>query len=810
VLIMSNPAVDGFEGPSEVRVAERLMAGRRRSPLARAIGLFPTEHPGEGKTALLLSANACLLMVCYYVLKTLREPLLLADGAAEHKSYAHAVIATVLLVIVPLYGTLYRRTDRRQLLRYVTLFFIANLLVFYALSRAGVDIGFAYYVWVGVFGVLMPAQLWAHAANIYKPESGQRLFPLIMVGAALGAIAGPKVASGLFATLGAGNLLVFAALMLAAALPLLDRTYPCGTLGADVPVPASVEPKRLLGGFSLVLRDRYLMLLAALAVLLNCVNSIGEYILSDFVKRDAAARTEAQPHLDAGELIIAFYGDFNFAVNALGLIFQLFLVARIVRWVGVQGALLVLPVIAFVGYGLIFFAPIFTVVYFIKVLENGTDYSVMNTARHSLYLPLSAAQKYEGKTTVDAFFWRLGDVVQAAIIYLGLHLLDLDLGQFALVNVVLAGAWLAIAVRLGNRYPVHPPRRIAVSRRVLILGATSAAFAVSAFTWPLESASAQPTLFASHEPINVMLEADLKSLCRRDGPKRCEDTPAAVTFRDSGGAEHRIDATLRVRGKWRADASHCAVPPLFVVVDDAADRATILGDHPTVLPLTTHCREKPSAYEQYVLKEYLAYRLYALLTDQSLRVQLARITYRNSARRGRNVERFALFVEHFDALAARLGGEIIDPDDVDLADADPRALTRLELFQYMIGNTDWSIAAGHNIVHLRAADGSIIPVPYDFDFSGLVNALYAGPPPQLPIRTVTQRLFRGYCRSDVSSEDLFDELADRQADAQRLVAETPGLDARHRNEVARFLEGFFQALASPKKRQRIVAQCREV
>src|SRR5690606_27372127 len=160
----------------------------------------------------------------------------------------------------------------------ISLFFISTLLAFYAAGRAGVDVGFAYYVWVGAFGVLMPAQLWAHAASTYPPESGQRLFPLIMVGAAVGSLAGPKLASGLHSTLGAWNLMVLGAVLLTALLPLLERRDSSASPAAG-DGPETRPRTSLLGGFALVLRDRYLLLLAAVAVLLNCVNSLGEFIL---------------------------------------------------------------------------------------------------------------------------------------------------------------------------------------------------------------------------------------------------------------------------------------------------------------------------------------------------------------------------------------------------------------------------------------------------------------------------------------------------------------------------------------------------
>ena len=168
----------------------------------RFLGFFTEIRSGEGKSALLFFSYAFLLLICYYILKTLREPLLLVGASAEIKSYAYAVIALMLLLLVPLYGAVFRRTDRQQFIRGVTGFFVTNLVVFYFLGRAGIDIGFAYYVWVGIFGVAIIAQFWAHAADTYTVTSGQRLFPVIMAGATLGALAGPSLARVLFPLLG--------------------------------------------------------------------------------------------------------------------------------------------------------------------------------------------------------------------------------------------------------------------------------------------------------------------------------------------------------------------------------------------------------------------------------------------------------------------------------------------------------------------------------------------------------------------------------------------------------------------------------
>jgi AAA family ATP:ADP antiporter len=217
---------------------------------------------------------------------------------------------------------------------------------------------------------------------------------------------------------------------------------------------------RLLGGIGLVLRDRYLLLIALLVMLLNWVNSTGEFILADYVKADAAGRIAASGGtLDMSTLITAFYGDFHFWVTLVSLGIQLFLVSRIFQVVGVRGALLIHPLIVAVGYGLLAlapllggFVPIFTMIRWIKIAENGVDYSLMNTTRQALFLPVDRDAKYDGKTAIDTFFWRFGDLIQALAVYVGLNLLHWQAPQFALLNLLLALAWIALAVAIGRGF----------------------------------------------------------------------------------------------------------------------------------------------------------------------------------------------------------------------------------------------------------------------------------------------------------------------------------------------------------------------
>jgi AAA family ATP:ADP antiporter len=422
--------------------------------LDRFFNRFTDLSPGEGKSVLAFFSYALLMMVSYYILKTIREPLLLTGSSAEMKSYAYAVTALILLFIIPLYGLVFRHTGKQQLTRYVTGFFLFNLLVLYLMGRAGMDIGFAYYVWVGIFSVMITAQFWAFAADSYNVKSGKRVFPVIMIGATLGGLLAPSMSGALFPSIGPWMLLLLAMALLALTLPCVGWARAAVPPGSRSYVRSADEKEHggLLGGLSLVMTDRYLFLLALLIVLLNWVNSTGEYILAELVVRYADAAVAANSDVVKADFIAAFYGNFFFTVNLLTLLFQVFLVSRVILWIGIRGAVMVLPVIAIIGYGLVAFVPIFSIIRIAKVMENSTDYSLMNTTRHALYLPLSAAQKYEGKTTIEAFFWRFGDLAQAGAIYAGLNWFQFGIAQFAAVNIVLSLIWLGVAWQVARSY----------------------------------------------------------------------------------------------------------------------------------------------------------------------------------------------------------------------------------------------------------------------------------------------------------------------------------------------------------------------
>jgi hypothetical protein len=320
--------------------------------------------------------------------------------------------------------------------------------------------------------------------------------------------------------------------------------------------------------------------------------------------------------------------------------------------------------------------------------------------------------------------------------------------------------------------------------------------------------AAQAQLFAEAEPLAVTLSFDPDTLCRAGAEVGCPDSRGTLTYVDGEGAARALPVWIRARGRWRNVRANCSMPPLSVIFDDTATAGTLFAGQ-TMLPLTTHCNERPAAQEQYVLKELLAYRIYSELTDASMRVRLARVRYEHTGRRPRTLERYAFFAEHFDSIATRTGTQFLPTENFDPRTADAAQLAALELFEFMIGNTDWSLLRGHNVAHFRGADGTVVAVPYDFDFSGIVNASYATPPPTLRIRLVTQRVYRGLCHPGLDWDALFSQFDAKRESIAALIEEAPALADAQRQQVRSYVGSFYEIIGSAEGRQDdVVDQCR--
>jgi ATP:ADP antiporter, AAA family len=414
------------------------------SPLDRLLSLFTDVRPGEGLTAVLMLANIFLLLVCYSIIKTVREPLVLLAGGAEVRSYAAAGQAILLMGFVPLYSWVASKARRMTLVVGATVFFIACIELFSAAVTARIPyVGVAFFIWVGIFNISLIAQFWSFATDLYSKESGARLFPIIAIGMTAGAPLGSLVAARLFRSgLAPELILQLSAVLLAvtAGLYLL--------VNAREASHAQAQQEALPGrsGFALVLGSPYLRLIAALIVLLNVVNTTGEYLIARLLSAEVQELAAANPLFDQQAYIGAFTGSYQFWVGVAALLLQAFVTSRLVKYRGLAGVLLALPLIALGGYAIVAAGAGFALVRWVKVAENATDYSIMNTARQMLWLPTTREEKYKAKQAIDTFFVRGGDVLSAAVVYGGTHLLHLTVEQFALANIALTLVWLALAV----------------------------------------------------------------------------------------------------------------------------------------------------------------------------------------------------------------------------------------------------------------------------------------------------------------------------------------------------------------------------
>ncbi len=420
-----------------------------RSLLDRALSIISRVEPGEGAGALLMTANVFVLMCAYYIMRPVREALLLSQpGGAEIKSYLSAVLAALFLVLIPLYGKLASKVNRAVLINSILLFFISNLVLFIVLYNAGVKLGIAYFLWIGVFNMLSVAQMWSFANDLYTEEQGKRLFPIIGVGASLGALAGATVVRGLFRQfapphiMGIGGAVLLLCVLLTTIVHRRERDRATADKAAEAALPLDKH-----GGFQLILKNRYLLSIALLALVLNLVNTTGEYILGKFVETEALREigTGALLEEQRGKFIGQFYGGFYTWVNLFGFLQQTLIVSRLFQWIGVRGALFVLPSVSLCGYGMLASAPVLAIIRWAKILENSTDYSLNNTVRHALYLPTSREAKYKAKAATDTFFVRTGDMLQSAVVYGGTTV-GLSVAGFAAVNLVFVGVWLVLAL----------------------------------------------------------------------------------------------------------------------------------------------------------------------------------------------------------------------------------------------------------------------------------------------------------------------------------------------------------------------------
>lgn len=447
--------------PSEQHIAER------PTLIDWMLRPFSKVRPGEGLVAALLLACVFLILTSYYVMKTAREGMILTGttfglSGEEVKSYAGGAMAILLVGILPAYDALANRVPRIRLINVSYAIVIGCLVAFFVLAQAGVSIGLAFFIWIGIINMFLVAQFWSYANDLYTEEQGKRLFAIIAIGGSLGAIIGPELAR--IAT--TYTLLPFSGAILIGCIALFNLVERLHTRDAGVTAAkVAQEPIHGAGGFASLLSDRYLLLIAALVLVGAVVKTTGEFVLSSAATHHAADLIPATAHADLfgaarkaaidadrREVIKAFYSSFFFWVNLVGFLIQAFVVSRVIHKLGVRRALYVMPLIVLGAYSAIAMIGGVALIRAAKVAENGTEYSLQNTVRQTLFLPTERSVKYKAKAAIDTFVVRAGDTLSALIVWCGIHMIGLSPRGLAATNIGFVVVWVLIAFGIARRH----------------------------------------------------------------------------------------------------------------------------------------------------------------------------------------------------------------------------------------------------------------------------------------------------------------------------------------------------------------------
>lgn len=298
-------------------------------------------------------------------------------------------------------------------------------------------------------------------------------------------------------------------------------------------------------------------------------------------------------------------------------------------------------------------------------------------------------------------------------------------------------------------------------------------------------------LFRNHEPLALVLTSDFKALGKeRDerSPKRFEATIAVGSDPASPG----VSVKLGTRGHSRLRPVTCGFPPIRVEFPKDGTAGTLFEGQKQ-LKLVTHCRDVDD-YEQYVLQEHLIYRIHNLLTPHSFRARLAKMTYVDAATRKPVATRFGMFVEDDDDVARRGDWRTIDIPNAQFKDLDSDSLMLMMVFEYMIGNTDVSIVRVHNVRLMQDQTRKLHPVPYDFDYSGIMETRYAVPDKRLGLTGVRDRLYRGPCRTEAELDPVLERFRAKKAETLALYDALPELKESNRKQARQYLEEFYSII----------------
>ena len=315
------------------------------------------------------------------------------------------------------------------------------------------------------------------------------------------------------------------------------------------------------------------------------------------------------------------------------------------------------------------------------------------------------------------------------------------------------------------------------------------------------AASEALPLFASADPLPITLAADFKAVTKDRDPNSTQRFPGELRTTRADGRIDVLHVKLGTRGHFRLMPRNCDMPPLRVEFAKEELKGTVFEGQ-SWLKFGTYCQDSAD-YEQYTLKESLAYSVYNLLTHKSFRVRLAKATYVDSKSGKTIANRYGLFLEHDADVARRMEGRIVGLQRLVFKDLDPDTLNLMMVFEYMIGNTDYSIYVQHNVRVVQMPDRTLHPVPYDFDISGFVNPPYAIPARGLIIKTVKDRLYRGPCQTPEQINPILANFIAKKDRVMELFDSVPDLNREARREARDYIDDFYSTIKNDRNAKRL-------
>lgn len=343
--------------------------------------------------------------------------------------------------------------------------------------------------------------------------------------------------------------------------------------------------------------------------------------------------------------------------------------------------------------------------------------------------------------------------------------------------------------------------------RTLIQAAVFAALAPGVVMMPAHAQGdlrPRDSLFTVDRPLEVTLRADWEAVFQNRDPEREVKVHGSLVVVNGTGTD-TIPVSYHTRGNYRLRRSTCSVPPVMIVFDQGGKAGTPFAGQ-RELKLVTHCRDNEH-FEQSCLVEYLTYKMYNVVTDRSFGARQLVATWEDTVRASRSVKP-AFLIEDDRMVAARLGGKL-DKAPISFAESDPVTTASMALFLLLIGNTDWSQPAQHNVKLVRTdLDNTFYPVPYDFDWAGVIDAPYARPDPRLGIRSVRDRLYRGPCVSEDIFRSALGNLLEKRDTILGMVAGVEGLNDNRKKKVMNYLSGFFKDASDyPSLKWKFLGRC---